>query len=75
MKNETDLIDLVVGMSLEDVAAGRVYTQEQAKLQRIELAKQLFVNRAEEGIAEIERGEYYTNREVLDRMNKRLERS
>ena len=75
MENETDLIDLVVGMSLEDVAAGRVYTQEQAKLQRIELAKQLFVNSAEEGIAEIERGENFTNKEVLDRINKRLERS
>ena len=29
---------------------------------------------AEEGIAEIQRGEYYTNDEVLERMNQRLER-
>lgn len=36
------------------------------------VCQQLIAN-AEEGIAEIQRGEYYTNDEVLERMNQRLE--
>ena len=36
------------------------------------IRRQLIAN-AEEGIAEIQRGEYYTNDEVLKRMNQRLE--
>ena len=34
---------------------------------------QQLIASAEEGIAEIQRGEYYTNDEVLERMNQRLE--
>jgi len=39
-----------------------------------ESVRQQLIAGAEEGIAEIQRGEYYTNDEVLDRMNQRLER-
>lgn len=39
-----------------------------------ESIRQQLVASAEEGIAEIQRGEYYTNDEVLERMNQRLER-
>ena len=39
-----------------------------------ESVRQQLIASAEEGIAEIQRGEYYTNDEVLERMNQRLER-
>ncbi|MBQ7697235.1 MAG: hypothetical protein IJT35_01455 [Paludibacteraceae bacterium] len=39
-----------------------------------ESIRQQLIASAEEGIAEIQRGEYYTNDEVLERMNQRLER-
>lgn len=39
-----------------------------------ESIRQQLIASAEEGIAEIQRGEYYTNGEVLERMNQRLER-
>ena len=39
-----------------------------------ESIRQQLIASAEEGIAEIQRGEYYTNEEVLERMNQRLER-
>ena len=38
-----------------------------------ESIRQQLIASAEEGIAEIQRGEYYTNDEVLERMNQRLE--
>ena len=38
-----------------------------------ESVRQQLIASAEEGIAEIQRGEYYTNDEVLERMNQRLE--
>lgn len=38
-----------------------------------ESVRQQLIADAEEGIAEIQRGEYYTNDEVLERMNQRLE--
>ena len=38
-----------------------------------ESIRQQLIASAEEGIAEIQRGEYYTNDEVLERMNERLE--
>ena len=41
-QDEIDMIDQAVEMSLEDVAAGRVYTQEQAKQMRKQLADSLF---------------------------------
>jgi len=39
-----------------------------------ESVRQQLIASAEEGIEEIQRGEYYTNDEVLERMNQRLER-
>ena len=39
-----------------------------------ESIRQQLIATAEEGIAEIERGECYSNDEVLERMNQRLER-
>ena len=39
-----------------------------------ESVRQQLIASAEEGIAEIQRGEYYTNDEVLERMNQRLDR-
>jgi len=41
-QDEVDAIDMAVDMSLEDVAAGRYYTQEQAKQRRSEFADTLF---------------------------------
>jgi len=41
-QDETDAIDSAVDMSLEDITAGRVYTQEQAKERRAQLADSLF---------------------------------
>ena len=38
-----------------------------------ESIRQQLIASAEEGIAEIQRGEYYTNDEVLERLNQRLE--
>ena len=38
-----------------------------------ESVRQQLIASAEEGVAEIQRGEYYTNDEVLERMNQRLE--
>ena len=39
-----------------------------------ESVRQQLIASAEEGITEIQSGEYYTNDEVLERMNQRLER-
>ena len=41
-QNEVEAIDMAVDMSLEDVAAGRYYTQEQAKQRRAQFADSLF---------------------------------
>ena len=41
-QDEVDAIDAAVDMSLEDIAAGRIYTQEQAKERRAQLADSLF---------------------------------
>ena len=45
-QDETDLIDQAIDMSLEDIEAGRVYTQEQAKQMRAQLADNLFYSAA-----------------------------
>ena len=45
-QDEIDLIDQAIDMSLEDVAAGRVYTQEQAKQMRAQFADSLFYSAA-----------------------------
>ena len=41
-QDEVEAIDAAVDMSLEDVAAGRVYSQEHAKQKRAQLADSLF---------------------------------
>ena len=41
-QDEVDAIDAAVDMSLEDIAAGRIYTQEQAKERRAQFADSLF---------------------------------
>ena len=40
-KDAADMIDKAVEMSLEDIAAGRVYTQEEAKQKRVQFAETL----------------------------------
>ncbi len=41
-QDETEAIDMAIDMSLEDIAAGRVYTQEQAQQRRAQLTDSLF---------------------------------
>jgi len=41
-QDEIDAIDKAVDMSLEDIAAGKVYTSAQAKQKRAQLADSLF---------------------------------
>ena len=45
-QGEIEFIDQAVDMSLEDIAADRVYTQEQAKQMRSQLADSLFYSTA-----------------------------
>ena len=40
-KDAADMIDKAFEMSLEDIAAGRVYTQEEAKQKRVQFAETL----------------------------------
>lgn len=40
-KDAADMIDKAVEMSLEDIAAGRVYTQEEAKQKRVQFTETL----------------------------------
>lgn len=40
-KDAAEMIDKAVEMSLEDIAAGRVYTQEEAKQKRVQFAETL----------------------------------
>ena len=81
MAQETlnSLIQVMFTLSLPEQK--RVIAEMQANVRKLSaqgidesVRKQLIAN-AEEGIAEIERGDYFTNEEVLERMNERLERS
>ena len=45
-RDEIDLVDQAVDMSLEDVAAGKVYSQDQAKQMRAQLADRIFYSAA-----------------------------
>ena len=81
MAQETlnSLIQVMFTLSLPEQK--RVIAEMQANVRKLSaqgidesVRKQLIAN-AEEGIAEIERGDYFTNEEVLERMNQRLERS
>ena len=79
MAQETlnSLIQVMFTLSLPEQK--RVIAEMQANVRRLshvdESIRQQLIASAEEGIAEIERGEYFTNDEVLERMNERLERS
>ena len=42
LQDDIEAIDMAVDMSLEDLAAGRYYTQEQAKQRRAQFADSLF---------------------------------
>ena len=81
MAQETlnSLIQVLFTLSLPEQQ--RVIAEVQANIQKInartmdESVRQKFIASAEEGIAEIERGEYFSNEEVLERMNERLDHS
>lgn len=45
-QNEVEAVDQAVEMSLDDVAAGRFYTEEQAQQKRAQLADSLFYTTA-----------------------------
>jgi len=45
-QDEIDRLDRAIDMSLEDVTAGRVYTQDQAKQMRAQLADSMFLSTA-----------------------------
>ena len=81
MAQETlnSLIQVMFTLSLAEQR--RVIEAMQANVQKLsaqeinESVRQQLIAGAEEGIAEIERGECFTNEEVLDRMNQRIERA
>ncbi len=73
------LIQVMFTLSLPEQK--RVIAEMQANVRRLsstgvdESVRRQLIASAEEGVAEIERGECFTNEEVLERMNERLERS
>ena len=77
MAQETlkSLIAVIMTLSVQEQE--QVIAELQANVRQIghvdESIRQQLIASAEEGIAEIQRGEYYTNDEVLERMNQRLE--
>jgi predicted transcriptional regulator len=77
MAQETlkSLIAVIMTLSVQEQE--QVIAELQANVRQIghvdESIRQQLIAGAEEGIAEIQRGEYYTNDEVLERMNQRLE--
>ena len=81
MAQETlnSLIQVMFTLSLSEQK--RVIAAMQENVQKLsyqgvdESIRQQLIAGAEEGLAEIERGECYTNEEVLDRMNQRIERA
>ena len=81
MAQETlnSLIAVMMTLSLSEQK--RVIAEMQANVRKLsaqgvdESVRQQLIASAEEGIAEIERGECYSNEEVLERMNERLEHS
>jgi len=78
MAQETlkSLIAVMLTLSVQEQE--QVIAELQANVRQMshvdESIRQQLIASAEEGIAEIQRGEYYTNDEVLERMNQRLER-
>ena len=81
MAQETlnSLIQVMFTLSLPEQK--RVIAEMQANVRKLssqgvdESGRQKLIASAEEGIAEIDRGECYTNEEVLERMNERLDHS
>lgn len=81
MAQETlnSLIQVMFTLSLSEQK--RVIAAMQENVQKLshqgvdESIRQQLIASAEEGVAEIERGECYTNEEVLERMNQRIERA
>jgi len=78
MAQETLKSLIAVMMTLSVQEQEQVIAELQANVRQMshvdESIRQQLIASAEEGIAEIQRGEYYTNDEVLERMNQRLER-
>ncbi len=78
MAQETlkSLIAVMLTLSVQEQE--QVIAELQANVRQMnhvdEPIRQQLIATAEEGIAEIERGECYSNDEVLERMNQRLER-
>ncbi len=78
MAQETlkSLIAVMLTLSVQEQE--QVIAELQANVRQMnhvdESTRQQLIATAEEGIAEIERGECYSNDEVLERMNQRLER-
>lgn len=78
MAQETlkSLIAVMLTLSVQEQE--QVIAELQANVRQLnhvdESTRQQLIATAEEGIAEIERGECYSNDEVLERMNQRLER-
>ena len=78
MAQETLKSLIAVMMTLSVHEQEQVITELQANIRQLnhvdESVREQLIADAEEGIAEIQRGEFYTNDEVLERMNQRLER-
>ncbi len=77
MAQETLKSLIAVMMTLSVQEQEQVIAELQANVQQMnhvdESIRQQLIASAEEGIAEIQRGECYTNDEVLERMNQRVE--
>lgn len=78
MAQETLKSLIAVMLTLSVAEQEQVISEMQNNLRQLrqpsDAVKQKLIADAEAGIAEIERGEYYTNDEVTARMNQRLER-
>ena len=81
MAQETLNSLIAVMMTLSVQEQEQIISELQANVRKLsskevdESVRQQLIASAEEGIAEIERGEYFTNEEVFNRMNERLAHS
>ena len=77
MAQETlkSLIRVILTLSVQEQEQVILELQDNVRQlrQANESARSQLIADAEEGIAEIERGEYFSNEEVLERMNQRIE--
>jgi predicted transcriptional regulator len=78
MAQETLKSLIAVMLTLSVAEQEQVIAEMQKNVRQLrqpsDAVKQELIANAEAGIAEIERGEYYTNDEVTARMNQRIER-